>query len=229
MLARLSSWVQQVLQTYLQDCCRGNAVCEQVVELRSDLQNSCGRPLVDHVLCNDLDQSLPIRRRYGSLLRDLVAGSTQSASWSTKTRRVSLLLSMHRFVHQQCPSQVSSTLFRYPFFQSGAAFQTLLLSHTFQDALDFFHARRRDSDQQASTPDWSDDVACAVGEQNEAQVRTVLLHGATEGGLRIACEVVGFVDHDDLEALLGGKIDLLCLGDFFEEILDNDTVVVADI
>jgi hypothetical protein len=48
-------------------------------------------------------------------------------------------------------------------------------------------------------------------------------------GLYFSCEVVGFVDHDDLEALLGGKIDLLCLGDFFEEILDNDTVVVADI
>jgi len=47
--------------------------------------------------------------------------------------------------------------------------------------------------------------------------------------LRIACEVIGFVDHDDLEALLGGKIDLLCLGDFFEEVLDDDTVVVADI
>jgi hypothetical protein len=47
--------------------------------------------------------------------------------------------------------------------------------------------------------------------------------------LRIACEVVGFVDHNDLEALLGGKIDLLGLGDFFEEVLDNDTIVVADI
>ena len=47
--------------------------------------------------------------------------------------------------------------------------------------------------------------------------------------MRIACEVVSFVDHDDLETLLGGKIDLLRLGDFFKEILDNDTIVVADI
>lgn len=47
--------------------------------------------------------------------------------------------------------------------------------------------------------------------------------------MRIACEVVSFVDHDDLETLLGGKIDLLCLSNFFEEVLDNDTIVVADI
>jgi hypothetical protein len=91
------------------------------------------------------------------------------------------------------------------------------------------YAGRRDSYQQASTPDRSNDVACAVGEQDEAQVRSVLLHGATEGGLRIACEVVSFVDHDDLETLLGGKIDLLCLSNFFEEVLDNDTIVIADI
>jgi hypothetical protein len=136
---------------------------------------------------------------------------------------------MHRLVHQQSPSQISSALFGYPLFQPGAAFEALFLSHAFQDARDLLYARRRDSDQQASTPDRSDDVACAVGEQDEAQVRTVLLHGATEGGLRIACEVVGFVDHNDLEALLGGEIDLLGLGDFFEEVLNNDTIVVADI
>ena len=47
--------------------------------------------------------------------------------------------------------------------------------------------------------------------------------------MRIACEVVSFVDHDDLETLLGGKIDLLCLSNFFEEVLNNDTIVVADI
>ena len=47
--------------------------------------------------------------------------------------------------------------------------------------------------------------------------------------MRIACEVVGFVDHDDLETLLGCKIDLLCLSNFFEEVLNNDTIVVADI
>jgi len=111
---------------------------------------------------------------------------------------------MHRLVHQQRSSQVSSTVLGYPLFQSRATFQSLFLSHTLQDGLDLLYARRRDSDQQTSTPDWRDDVACAVGEQDEAQVRAVLLHGATESGLRIACEVVGFVDHDDLEALLGG-------------------------
>lgn len=50
-------------------------MCEQVVELSPHLQNSCGRPLVDHILCNDLDQGLPVWRWYGSLFRDLVAGN----------------------------------------------------------------------------------------------------------------------------------------------------------
>jgi len=47
--------------------------------------------------------------------------------------------------------------------------------------------------------------------------------------LCIACEVVCFVDHDNLEALLGSEIDLLGLGDFFEEVLDHNSIVVADI
>lgn len=41
--------------------------------------------------------------------------------------------------------------------------------------------------------------------------------------------MVGFIDDDDLEALFGGQVDLLGLGDFFEEVLDDDAVVVADV
>ena len=41
--------------------------------------------------------------------------------------------------------------------------------------------------------------------------------------------MVGFVDDDDFEALLRVEVDLLGLGDFFEEFLHDDSVVVADV
>jgi hypothetical protein len=47
--------------------------------------------------------------------------------------------------------------------------------------------------------------------------------------LSVSGEVVGLVDHDDFESLLGCEIDLLCLSDFFEEILYDDTVIVAHV
>ena len=47
--------------------------------------------------------------------------------------------------------------------------------------------------------------------------------------MRIASEVVGLIDDNNLEALLGCQIDLLCLRNFFEEVLDDDAIIVADI
>jgi hypothetical protein len=142
---------------------------------------------------------------------------------------VSLLLRMHRFVHQQRSSQVSPTLFCNSLLQASVCLQALFFSDTLQHGLDLLYARRRDSDKQTSTPYRRNNVARAVCEENETEVRAVLLHGTTEGGLGIACEMVGLIDHDDLEALLGGEIDLLCLRNFFEEILDNDAIVVAHV
>ena len=47
--------------------------------------------------------------------------------------------------------------------------------------------------------------------------------------MRIASEMVGLIDDNDLEALFGCQIDLLCLRNFLEEVLDDDAVVVADV
>ena len=41
--------------------------------------------------------------------------------------------------------------------------------------------------------------------------------------------MVGLVDHDNLELLLGRLVDLLCLRYLFEEVLDDHSVVVSDI
>jgi hypothetical protein len=41
--------------------------------------------------------------------------------------------------------------------------------------------------------------------------------------------MIGFVYHYDFEFLLCALIDLLGLGYFFEEVLDNYTVIVSDV
>ena len=47
--------------------------------------------------------------------------------------------------------------------------------------------------------------------------------------MRVPGEVVCFIDHDDFEALFRGQVHLLSLCYFFEEVLDDDAVVVADV
>lgn len=42
-------------------------------------------------------------------------------------------------------------------------------------------------------------------------------------------EVIRFIDDHDFEALSRGEIDLLRLGDFLQQRLDHDAVVVADV
>lgn len=41
--------------------------------------------------------------------------------------------------------------------------------------------------------------------------------------------MIRLIDNNDLEALLGRLVNLLCLGDLFQEILNDNTIVVADI
>lgn len=206
---------------------------EQVVEFSPHLQDPGRRAFFNHLFGNDLDQSFPVWRRYGGLFRDLVAAKWHRQHDSSRLvltdDQIYSLLRMHRLVHQQCPPQVSPTLFRYPLFQSCAALQALLFADALQYGLNLLYARRCDSDEQASTPDGRNDIACAVCQEYETKVWAVLFHRATEGGLSIASEMVGFIDHHDLEALFGGEIDLLCLRYFFEEILDDDAVIVADV
>lgn len=136
---------------------------------------------------------------------------------------------MHRLIHQQRPPQISPTLSGNPRLQPRTALQTLLIAHALQHALNLLYRRRRDSDQQATTPDGRDDIARAVGEEDQTEVGRVLLHRPAQRGLRVAREVVGFVDHDDFEALLGGQVDLLRLRDFFQQVLDHHAVVVANV
>lgn len=41
--------------------------------------------------------------------------------------------------------------------------------------------------------------------------------------------MVRLIDNDDLEALSRAEVDLLCLRDFLEQVLDDDAVVVSDV
>lgn len=41
--------------------------------------------------------------------------------------------------------------------------------------------------------------------------------------------MIGLVDDNDLELLLGRLVDLLGLGDLFEQVLDDNSIIVPDI
>ena len=90
--------------SYLQYRCSGNAVSEQVIELRSYLQNSRRRTFFDHLLCDDLYQGLPIGWRYRRLLRDLVA-ARHRISIAAARKDQGILTSAH------APPRTSTMLF----------------------------------------------------------------------------------------------------------------------
>ena len=136
---------------------------------------------------------------------------------------------MDCFKHQQRSPQIPPALFRNPLLQWLTRFVSLLLAYFREDSSDLVFCWRSDSHKQTTTSDRGDDVARAVRQQNQSQIWRVLLHGPTQGRLRISSEMVGFVDHAHLEALLGRQIHLLRLGDFFEQILDDDAIVVANV
>ncbi len=41
--------------------------------------------------------------------------------------------------------------------------------------------------------------------------------------------MICLIDDDNLKSLFGRLINLLCLGNFLEQILDNDAIVIANI
>ncbi len=47
--------------------------------------------------------------------------------------------------------------------------------------------------------------------------------------MRIARQMIRLIDNHHLELLLGSRVHLLCLGYFFEKVLDDDPVVIADV
>nr|POE46839.1 sulfite efflux pump ssu1 [Quercus suber] len=177
-------------QSYLQNGRRRYAMGQQVIQLRSYLQNPRRRSFLDDLRSNDFDQRLPVR-----WWNDCLFGY-EITVWYQSTPKPPV---------------------------------TLHLTYLGQHARDLFLRRRRNSHQETSRANRSNDVARAICEQDQAQIRAVLLHRATERGLRIARKLVRLIDHHDLEPLFRSEIDLLSLRDLFQQVLDHNAVVIADI
>lgn len=78
-----------------------------------------------HYIIRDLsDESFPIWRRYWRLIRDFLTSSRVS-KFELSIALGSLLLSVHRFKHKQCPPQISPALLR------NLSIQALRLSPAF--------------------------------------------------------------------------------------------------
>jgi hypothetical protein len=136
---------------------------------------------------------------------------------------------MDSLKHEQSTTQVAVTLLGNSLFETLTACVTLLLSDLSQDCADLVFGRCSDSDKQGTTSNRSNDIARTVGQKDQAQVGTVFLHCSSQGSLGVSGEMVCLIDDDNLEALFGGHVDLLCLSNLLEKVLDNNTVVVANI
>jgi hypothetical protein len=77
-----------------------------------------------------------------------------------------------------------------------------------------FFSWRSNPDQQGSRTNRSNDIGSTVGQENQPQIGTVLLHSPSEGCLSIARQMIRLVDYYDLESLLRAKVDLLRLCNF---------------
>ena len=136
---------------------------------------------------------------------------------------------MDSLKHQQCSPQISPAVLCNSLVQGWNLVPAFPFTHVVQDVADLSFRWRCNSNEQRSAANRSNDVACRVGQENEPQVRTVLLHRPPERGLCISCQMIRFIDHNNLEALLCSHIDLLCLRNLLEQVLDDYPVVVADI
>lgn len=165
-----------------------------------------------------------------SLTVSLCSHHCQS-KWSYLQRLVTafLLLRMYGLEHQQSSPQIPTALLRDPRLEPSVTLVSLLFADLGQNLPDLLHCRRRNPDKQASTPDRRNDVASTVRQQDQSQIWRVLLHRPAKRSLCIAGKVVGFVYYDDFEALFGCQIDLLGLRDFFEKVLDDDSIVLCHI
>jgi hypothetical protein len=149
--------------------------------------------------------------------------------WVMSEDDVDVLLCVDCLKHQQGLPQISPTILCDPLVQALDLLPTLLVSYIPEYSADLSLCGRSNSHQQRSTPDRRDNIARRVRQQDQPQIRTVLLHRPPQCRLCISCQMVCLVDDHNLEALLCAQIHLLCLCHFLEQVLHNDPVVVADI
>lgn len=143
--------------------------------------------------------------------------------------RLNVLLRIDSLEHQKRAAQVSSTLLSDSLVQAFGLVPAFSLRSNSERRANIGFSGRSHPDQQGSRANRGNDVRGAIGQENQAQIRTVLFHSTTQCSLGITGEVVGLVNYNDLEPLLRGLIHLLCLGDLLQQFLDHDSVVVTDI
>ena len=139
------------------------------------------------------------------------------------------MLRVHGFVHEEGAAQVAAAVVRDALVETGDLFPVFFFSGGAEDGADIRLGGGGDTDEEGAGADRRDDAGGGVGEEDQPDVVGVFFHGTAKGGLSVACQGVGFVDHDDFEALFGVEVDLLGLRDFFQEFLDHDSVIVADV
>lgn len=88
-------------------------------------------------------------------------------------------------------------------------------------------ARGRNSDLEATGLEGGDHLGEGLAVGDDAAGGHVGLHGAAEGGLRGLSELIEFVDDNHFKGFLLFGVELLAACDFFDELLDDDSVVLV--
>ena len=212
-----------------QDVGSRNAVRQKIIELGADLQEACDAAIRNHLLCNLVDEHLPVGNGDSGAVRDLFTLELLALKMGEQFGRQDLLGRINRLEHHLGSAQVAVTRLREALVQAAQGRPALLLCRVGQHSANLLMGGSAHANQEGARLDWCNDVGSRVRQENEPQVGRVFFHRATQGCLRIAGEVFGFVDDHDLELLLSRRIDLLRLRNLLEDVLDDDAVIVADV
>lgn len=101
----------------------------------------------------------------------------------------------------------------------------LLLRRLSQHFTYLLMRRRRHPHKQRTRPNRRNNIRSRVRQQDEPQVRRVLLHRPTQSRLSVSREVICLVYHHHLEPLPRRQVHLLRLRDLLEEVLYHDPVI----
>mmetsp|Transcript_41 Transcript_41/g.101 ORF Transcript_41/g.101 Transcript_41/m.101 type:complete len:221 (-) Transcript_41:269-931(-) len=177
----------------LEDDVDRHAVDKKLVKFPSNLEQHLRCLLFQDVLCDVLDEELPLWNLYLLVLVEGVA------------------IDPARLKHQQSPSYASLRLFRDPKGQSVRKSEMFLLRHLVDESLHFLLPRRLHSHAHAPGLHWVDDLAQVRARHHQSALLAVLFHRPPQSVLSVSRQPIHLVDQKNLVRALLSCLRLVLL------------------
>lgn len=210
-LERHVAVLDEILHQTLEDDVRRNALAQQLVQAVTDLAQPCRRLLRDDHRSGLAQVHLPVH------VANILVGGERIA------------LHFARLQQENRPPEVAVRLLGDPRAEFSLWRQLLPGADVQQDLDNLLVGGRGHSHAQATRTDRRNDAGGAVDAQDDPAGGHVLLHGATEGVLGVLGEFVDLGQDDHLELALTARVELVRLGDMFDEVHDDHAIVDADV